>query len=212
MVEPEHSRIEFSSALPDEDLMVELCSSAFGVEVSDSLRRSVLSTLRGQEVRTIVIDGEVAGFMSYNINFVGPDHNRKSVYLKGIAVAEQFHGAGALTQGLERILEEEQPDFVGLATQSPRVYETLARVVGNPYPHFDGRETPAALLEIATEIAGYENMLFPKNPGRYGGALYGRMPKSGDSAIQTFFEKLCPQPEAGDNVFVVCEVTQKPAV
>lgn len=195
--------IEFQDSFPDQEEMVRLAASGFGVEVTDDFRQDVLSTMRGHEVRTIIIESELAGFLSYNHNVLDGNPQEMAVYLKGIVVGSQFHRSGVLAEGLRTLVNEEQPRYLALATQSPRVYETLARTVGEPYPRVDGSVVPEDVEAIGVKIADFEGMQYPMNRGLYGSSLYETVPKSRSRIVQSGFEKLCPNPDQGDSVFFV---------
>lgn len=181
---------------PALETAVLLSARGFVRSISEELAKDVAAHISGDLVLRIIEDSVDIGFACFQIE-------SDVLYLHGIMIDPDVQAKSIAVRVIEYAQAKTNMSFLGLRTQSPRMWSAGRKVCQQWIPGFEnGDERDEELLKAAHRIAKISNSLFPVHVGCYGGPLYGTKPTHSDYIIQQWWDSLCDF-ERGDAAICV---------
>ena len=171
---------------PSLDLAARITASGFAQPLTPELRIDVEQHLaEGQLVYSFQDHGTVHGYALFRT--IGP-----VLYLGGIMLEPDIQGLGLARQVMQRAQADSGRMYLGLRTQSVRMWLAGERATTHWYPNPEQSHiTQDDLREILPEFAHALGCSFPCTPGFYGAPLYGEQPRHSDPSLQAWWDELC---------------------
>ncbi|MFH0814675.1 MAG: GNAT family N-acetyltransferase [Candidatus Falkowbacteria bacterium] len=180
--------MKIERGVPSQAKAVELVSRGFVQPVSQALIADTRDHLHaGDFVYSATADDRLVGFAVFD------ELPSKLLFVAGIMIDPAHQGEKVGRQMILKAKDQVSAEFLGLRTQSPRMWSAGRSICAEWYPNFDNgvlRFRLQAQAELIRARLGpkYE---YPVVESCYGGALYGEKPTHREPSVQSWWDSIC---------------------
>lgn len=179
---------------PDLELATLVTAAGFVQPPTPELRLDVERHFaQGRLVYSVHRNGRLGGYALFRVM-------DQVLYLGGVMLLPELQGCGIAIKFIERAHADSGVHFLGLRTQSPRMWTAGLRATTSWIPRENAADEE--LAHLGRGLAAALGCSFPVHPGFYGGSLYGQKPVHGDPRLQAWWDSIC-NTERGDAVICV---------
>lgn len=174
----ELNKLDYEQIRPNNEVALRLTAEGFDQQRSTAYNEQALAVLNRCDGFVSAKCGiETIGFTGYrNLNI----HSGRVLYVSTIMVDKNWQGHSISSSLILNALKINDNDFVGMRTQSARMYVAAKKILPTLIPNLESKDLgqdDSKLWQAGEELANYFSIdSFPFIRGAYSSAMYSELP------------------------------------